>query len=149
MDETVCAPENRIWTLPKTEQAGILEGFPDSLGSEYGFQVLYFKGMSLDSLGQPYPLGTSRYDDYTGDPLFFTDLNAASLFENRYKEFLQWLAYETKPATFKAILTTAQLKKINFQQIYSGNGFHFLVKEIRVNMQVDGLSLAEIDIYTV
>jgi hypothetical protein len=149
MDETLCAPENRIWTLPKTEQAGILEGFPDSLGSEYGFQVLYFKGMSLDSLGQPYPLGTSRYDDYTGDPLFFTDLNAASLFENRYKEFLQWLAYETKPATFKAILTTAQLKKINFQQIYSGNGFHFLVKEIRVNMQVDGLSLAEIDIYTV
>jgi hypothetical protein len=148
-DESLCAPENRIWTLPKTEQAGILEGFPDSLGSEYGLQVLYFKGMSLDSLGQPYPLGTSRYEDYSGDPLFFPDLNANSLFENRYKNFLRWLAYETKPATFKAILTTAQLKQVKFNQIYSGNGFHFLVKEIRVNMQVDGLSLAELDIYTV
>ena len=147
-DETLCAPEHRSWVLPKTEQPGILEGFPDSLGSEYGFQVLYYKGMSLDSLGQPYPLGTSRYDDYTGDPLFFPDLNADSLFQNRYKEFLQWLAYETKPATFKAILTTAQLKQIKFNKIYSGNGFHFLVKELRVNMQIEGLSVAEMDIYT-
>ena len=147
-DETLCAPEHRSWVLPKTEQPGILEGFPDSLGSEYGYQILYYKGMSLDSLGQPYPLGTSRYDDYSGDPLFFPDLNADSLFQNRYKEFLQWLAYETKPATFKAIFTTAQLKQIKFNQIYSWNGFHFLVKELRVNMQIDGLSVAEMDIYS-
>jgi len=148
MDETLCAPENRIWVLPKTEQAGILEGFPDSLGNEYGFQVLYYKGMSLDNQNQPYPLGSSRRADYSGNTPFFPDLNADSLFENRYKEFLQWLAYETKPATFKAVLTTAQLKQINFNQIYSGNGFHFLVKEIRVNLTTDGLSLAEIDIYS-
>jgi hypothetical protein len=148
LDETLCAPEYRIWVLPKTQQAGILEGFPDSLSAEYGFQVLYYKGMSLDNKGQPYPLGTSRLADYSGNPLFFPDLNADSLFENRHKEFLRWLAYETKPATFKAILTTAQLKQIKFNQIYDGNGFHFLVKEIRVNMQVDGLSVAEMEIYT-
>ena len=148
LDETLCAPEYRIWSLPKTQQAGILEGFPDSLSAEYGFQVLYYKGMSLDNTGQPYPLGTSRLADYSGNPLFFPDLNADSLFKNRYKGFLCWLAYETKPATFKAILTTAQLKQIKFNQIYSGNGFHFLVKELRVNMQVDGLSVAEMDIYT-
>jgi hypothetical protein len=104
--------------------------------------------MSLDNNGQPYPLGTSRLADYSGNPLFFPDLNADSLFENRHKEFLRWLAYETKPATFKAILTTAQLKQIKFNQIYDGNGFHFLVKEIRINMQVDGLSVAEMEIYT-
>ncbi len=149
LDETLCAPEYRIWTLPKTQQAGILEGFPDSLGTEYGFQVLYFKGMSLDSNAQPYPLGSSRCSDYSGTHPFFPDLNAGSLFENRYKEFLQWLAYQTKPATFKTILTIAQLKKIRFQQIYAGYGFYFLIKEIRINMLVDGLSLAEIDVYTV
>ena len=148
LDETLYAPEYRIWTIPKTEQAGILEGFPDSFSSEYGLQVLYYKGMSLDNTGQPYPLGTSRLADCSGNPPFFTDLNADSLFENRYKEFLRWLAYETKPVTFKAILTTAQLKQIKFNQIYSGNGFHFLVKELRVNMQIDGLSVAEMDIYT-
>ena len=117
LDETLCAPEYRIWTLPKTEQAGILEGFPDSLSAEYGFQVLYYKGMSLDNKGQSYPLGTSRLADFSGNPPFFLDLNADSLFENRYKGFLRWLAYETKPATFKAILTTAQLKQIKFNQI--------------------------------
>ncbi len=147
-DETPGAPLNRFWTIPKTEQAGILEGFPDSLSAEYGIQVLYYKGMSLDSLGEPYPLGTCRYDDYSGDPLFFPDISASSIFEHRYKEFLRWLAYETKPVTFKVILTAGQLKQIKFGQIYSGNGFRFLVKEIRVNMLQTGLSLAEMDVYT-
>jgi hypothetical protein len=130
------------------EQAGILEGFPDSLGAEYGLQVLYYKGMSTDSLDATYPLGTCRMADYTGDLDFFTDLSAEALFDNRYKGFLRWLAYETKPATLRAILTRAQLKALRFDQIYSGTGFNFLVKEIRVNLSADGLSLAEIDIYT-
>ncbi|MEI8049042.1 MAG: hypothetical protein WCI92_16790 [Bacteroidota bacterium] len=138
----------RLWTIPKTEQAGTIEGFPDSLSAEYGLQVLYYKGMALDSLDQPYPLGSCRYEDYPGDPALFAELNADALFTSHYKEFLQWLAYETKPATFKAILTTGQLKQLKFNQIYSGNGFHFLIKEIRVNLLIDGLSLAELDIYT-
>jgi hypothetical protein len=147
-DDTPGAPANRQWIIPHTLQAGILEGFPDSLSAEYGLQVLYYKGMSNDSLNQPYPLGTSRMADYTGDLDFFPDLSADSLFENRYKGFLRWLAYETKPATLRAILTRAQLKALRFDQIYSGTGFNFLVKEIRVNLSADGLSLAEIDIYT-
>ncbi len=138
----------RLWTIPKTEQVGTIEGFPDSLRAEYGLQVLYYKGMALDSLDQPYPLGSCRYEDYPGDPSFFAELNADALFTSQYKEFLQWLAYETKPATFKAILTPAQLKQLKFNQIYSGNGFYFLIKEIRVNLLLDGLSLAELDIYT-
>ncbi len=148
LDESLCAPFARLWKIPRTEQAGTLEGFPDSFGSESGLQVLYYKGMSLDSLGKPYPLGTCRYDDYSGDPLFFPDINADSLFTNRYKEFLRWLAYDAKPVTFKAILTSGELKRIKFDQIYSGNGFMFLIKEIRINMQCDGLSMAEIDVYT-
>ncbi|MEI6060500.1 MAG: hypothetical protein WCR72_07305 [Bacteroidota bacterium] len=147
-DETPGAPLNRFWNLPRTEQAGILEGFPDSFSSEYGTQVLFYKGISLDSQGDPYPLGTCRYNDYSGDPLFFPDLNAESLFTNRWKEFLSWIAYEAKPVTFKVIMTSGQLRQIKFQQIYYGNGFNFLVKEIRVNMLVDGLSIAEMDIYT-
>jgi hypothetical protein len=138
----------RLWTIPKTEQAGTIEGFPDSLSAEYGLQVLYFKGMTLDSLDQPYPLGSCRYEDYPGDASFFAELNADALFTSQYKEFLQWLAYETKPATFKAILTAGQLKQLKFNQIYSGNGFHFLIKEVRVNLLMDVLSMAELDIYS-
>jgi hypothetical protein len=104
--------------------------------------------MALDNLDQPYPLGSCRYEDYPGDPSFFAELNADALFISQYNGFLQWLAYETKPATFKAILTTAQLKQLSFNQIYSGNGFYFLIKEIRVNLLMDGLSIAELDIYT-
>jgi len=62
---------------------------------------------------------------------------------------MQWLAYETKPVTIKAELTRAQLQQLKFDQIYSGTGFNFLIKEIRVNFGVEGLSIAEIDIYTV
>jgi hypothetical protein len=147
-DETLSAPENRTWTIPQTEQAGILEGFPDSLGAEYGLQVLYYKGMVNDSLAQPYPLGSCRMSDYASNPDGSPDISADGIFNARYKAFLQWLAYETKPVTIKSIMTRAQLRKIRYDQIYSGTGFNFLVKEIRVNMGVDGLSQAEMDIYT-
>ena len=55
-----------------------LKGFQEGFAAESGFQVLYYKGMSLDSLGQPYPLGTCRHDDYSGNPLLFPDINAES-----------------------------------------------------------------------
>jgi hypothetical protein len=148
IDDSLSAPFARLLKLPRTEQAGTLEGFPDSFGSEAGLQVLYYKGMSLDSLGQQYPFASCRYDDYPGNLPFFPDFNAESLFNHRYKEFLKWLAYDTKPVTFKAILTAGQMKRIKFDQIYSGNGFMFLIKEIRVNMEIDGLSMAEMDVYT-
>jgi hypothetical protein len=148
LDESPCAPFARLWRIPRTEQPGTFEGFQDGFAAESGFQILYYKGMSLDSLGQPYPLGTCRHDDYSGNQLLFTDINVESLFTNRYKGFLRWLAYDTKPVTFKAILTAGQLKKLKFDQIYSGNGFMFLIKEIRINILFDGLSVAEMDVYT-
>lgn len=148
LDEVTGAPESRLWTIPRTDQAGILEGFPDSLSAEYGTQVLYYKGLSLDSTAEPYPLGTPRYDDYTGDPLFFPDLSATALFDTQYKAWLQWLAYTAKPVTYKCILTRAQLRQIRWGQIYSGNGFNFLVKEVNINLLVDGLSMGEVEVYT-
>ncbi|MBK7214090.1 MAG: hypothetical protein IPH88_12480 [Bacteroidales bacterium] len=148
LDESPCAPFARLWRIPRTEQPGTFEGFQDGFAAESGFQILYYKGMSLDSLGQPYPLGTCRHDDYSGNPLLFTDINAESLFAIRYKGFLQWLAYDSKPVTFKVILTAGQLRKLKFDQIYSGNGFMFLIKEIRINILCDGLSVAEMDVYT-
>jgi len=148
-DQTLGAPDNRIWTVPRCDQAGILEGFPDSLGAEYGLQVLYYKGMGTDSLGASYPLGSSRYSDYPGTPDTFPDLSASSLFDTRYKNWLQWLAYSAKPATLKVILTAGELARIKSHQIYSAYGYNFMVKEIRINLMVDGLSLAEMDIYTV
>ena len=149
MDETLGAPANRIWIIPRCDQAGTLEGFPDSLGAEYGLQVLYYKGMVIDSLGDSYPLGSSRYSDYPGIPDEFPDLNASSLFESRYKSWLQWIAYQAKPVTIKALLTAGELSQIKYDQIYSSYGYNFLVKEIRISLQNDGLSVAEVDVYTV
>ncbi len=146
-NQIIGPPYPRSWTLPRTEQPGILEGFPESLNGEYGLQILFYKGMSTDSLGQTYPLGSSRLADYSPPASGGTDLNAESIFNSRYKEFLRWLAYDAKPATYKAIITPAQLKQINFARIYQGNGFSFLIKEIRVNMLQDGLSMAEVDVY--
>lgn len=147
-DETLGAPVNRTWLIPKTEQSGILEGFPDSLGSEYGLQVLYYKGMVNDSLSQPYPLGSSRLANYASNPDLSPDLSADGIYNERYKGFMKWLAYDAKPATYKTILTRSQLKSIKYGQVYAGDGFNFLLKELRINLQADGLSVAEVDIYT-
>jgi len=148
-DGVLGAPNTRLWTIPRCDQPGTLEGFPDSLGAEYGLQVLYYKGMGTDSLGASYPLGSSRYSDYPGTPDAFPDLSASSLFDTRYKNWMQWLAYSAKPATLKVILTAGELARIKAHQIYSAYGYNFMVKEIRINLMVDGLSLAEMDIYTV
>lgn len=145
-DETLGCPENRYWILPKTEQAGILEGFPDSLATECGFQVLYYKGMVHDSLGEDYPLGSSRRADFS-EIETYPDLSARSIFENRYMYFLRWLAYETKLVTFKAILSPSQLNSLSFSQLYAASDTFFLLKEIRINLELDGFSLAEIDMY--
>jgi hypothetical protein len=149
LDESLMAPSGRLMYLPITEQAGTLEGFPDSFTAECGNQVLYYKGMVNDSLGNPYPLGSSRRQDY-GDPNGpeYPDLNAESIFENQYKEFLRWLAYDAKLLTFQAILTPGQLQQLKFDRIYSSNGFMFLVKEIRLNLEATGLSIAELDVYS-
>jgi len=149
LDEVLGAPNNRIWTVPRCDQAGTLEGFPDSLVAESGLQVLYYKGMGTDSLGADYPLGSSRYSDYPGSPDAFPDLSASALFDTRYKNWLQWLAYQAKPVTIKAIITLGELSRIKPDQIYSGYGYHFMVKEMRVNLQSDGLSVVEVDVYTV
>ncbi len=146
-DEIPGAPDNKWWTIPITEQPGILEGFPDSLGAEYGLQVLYYKGMVNDSLDEPYPLGSSRCADYTG--LTFPDLSATGLVDNRYRNWLEWLAYNAKPVTYKAIMNRAQLKQLQFAQVYSGNNVNFLVKEVRANLKMDGPGMVEVDVYTV
>jgi hypothetical protein len=142
------APENRFWWLPRTEQAGILEGYPDSLGSEYGIQVLKYAGMVNDSRGNPYPLGSCRYAEYgTGNPDDHISYNSDSIFELRYREFLRWLCYKTKFATVKVILTTKDLQNINFGKIYRIGGTSFLIKEIKVNLEMESLSMAQMEIY--
>lgn len=144
-DEVIGAPTDRYWTIPVTKQAGILEGFPDSLSGDYGFQILIYRGMVFDSNDELYPLGTSRTADYAND--LFPDLNARDLFNAQYKNFMEWIAYSTKPVKCRAILTAAQLKKLDFAKIYRYEGYSFLIKEVRVNLLYDRLSLAEMDIY--
>lgn len=146
LDEVLGAPTERYWTIPITKQPGILEGFPESLGSEYGLQMLMYRGKIMDSNNDLYPLGTTRTTEYAND--FFPDINARELFNSQLKNFMSWIAYSAKPVKVKAILTEAQLKSIDFSKIYRYDGFSFMIKELRVNLLHDHLSLAEIDIYT-
>lgn len=147
LDETPGAPADRLWIIPQTEQPGILEGFPDSLGAEYGIQMLFYKGMSLDSNNETYPLGTTRLEDYSGNA-YFTNFNARNVFNLQYKEFLQWLAYDAKPVTVRAVMDSKALAALKYEKIYRYKGISFLIKEIRVNLLHDSLSIAELDIYT-
>lgn len=146
-DETLLAPANRFWNIPVTSQAGTMEGFPESLSAVPGYQVLRYMGLHDDSLGNSYPLGTSWMVNYDGTALTGIDFNAEALFNSLYKDFLQWIAYSTKPVKCKAILTAAQLKKLDFAKIYRYEGYSFLIKEVRVNLLYDRLSVAEMDIY--
>jgi len=47
------------------------------------------------------------------------------------------------------ILSPKALREINFGRIYRAAGFSFLIKEIRVNILQDHLSIAEMDVYTI
>ena len=144
-DATPGAASSRWWSIPITKQAGILEGFPESLSAEYGTQILFYKGIQKDSLNADYPQGSSAFESKEAST---QNANAKNIFTYRYKDFLQWLAYETKPATIQAILTQGQLQQLKLDRIYKGNGFNFLIKEVRVNLLFDSLSVAELDVYT-
>ena len=146
-DETLGAPGDRLWNIPVTWQSGTLEGFPESLTSEYGLQVLYYKGMANDSLGETYPLGTSWMKDYDGNTLEGTDLNAREIFNAIYKSFLQWIAYTTKPVKLQAILSASDLKALDITEIQRTDKFSFLIKELRTNIQIEGISKVEMDVY--
>lgn len=146
-DENLGAPADRYWNIPVTWQPGILEGFPESLSAEYGIQVLRYMGLQADSLGDNYPMGSSWMKNYDGDTLTGIDLNAESIFNNRFKEFLQWLAYDAKPVKLRALLTPAQLKGLNITKIQRYHNYSFLIKELKVNLLYDHLSIAELDVY--
>jgi hypothetical protein len=104
--------------------------------------------MVNDSQGHPYPLGSCRYAEYgTENPVDHLDIHADSIFKLRYKGFLQWLCYKTKLVTVKVILTSKDLQNINFGKIYRLGGVSFLIKEIKVNLELENLSVAQMDIY--
>jgi hypothetical protein len=104
--------------------------------------------MVNDSQGHPYPLASCRYAEYgKGNPDDHLDFNADSIFTLRYKGFLQWLCYKTKLVTIKVILTSKDLQNINFAKIYRLGSITFLIKEIKVNLELENLSLAQMEIY--
>lgn len=144
IDSTVAAPENRTWDIPVTSQSGTFEGFPEELSGEYALQAIYFKGIEQDFSGNNYPFATAVNDESETDP----SINARSIFEKRYSSFARWLAYETKLISFEAKLTHSQLASIQMDQVYQGNGFHFLIKEINASVGINGVEKATIKAYT-
>ncbi len=152
MDNTVVSAVERGWLIPVTSQPGIMEGVPNT-DNEFSKQILFYRGMQLDGQGNLYPLGTPGNKNFNNDIFGFSvALCAAGDSANMYlahKTFMNWLAYDAKPVTYKAIFTRGQLAATKLHEPYiDTHGVVFLIKEIRINLMTDGLSIAEMDIYT-
>jgi len=151
LDETLSAPAGgRTWKIPVTKQAGILEGFPIGHDTEWGFQFLIYCGLKGDSNDEIYPYATSEVYDYIGIDQLVHDMDARGIYDNHWKVWLEWLAYEAKPVKFYARLTPAQLRSLNIHKPQRlPDGSTVMIKELSVNLKIDGLSVAEIEAYTV
>ena len=151
LDEVVGAPANRSWLLPVTWQPGNFEGFPD-MSAEYGLQILLYKGMQADSTASLYPLATSGQVNYSGtifdNPNLCLDGLQPNLFTTELQNWLNWFVFQTKPVKFKALLTPAQLAKIQSSTKFRVLGNNYLIKETRVNLIDDHLTEAEFEAYS-
>ena len=151
LDETVGAPANRTWIIPVSWQAGNFEGFPD-MSAEYGMQLLFFKGLQMDSNYEEYPLAITGKKNVVGSTFLNPNLCVDGLQPNTFTEelqaWLEWLVFSTKPVKLKAVMTPSQLRSINYATKYRILGNTYLIKEIRVNIVNDHLSEAEIEAYT-
>jgi len=153
LDETPGAPTFRKWLIPATWQPGIFEGFPESFSSEYGNQMTFYMGMQNDSHGNPYPTASPAkevYDDSVPSVISLCVANSSGtdVYTKYYKSWMEWLAYHAKPVTYYAVLSPAQLYALKLDQTYFFNNTGCLIKEIRVNILTDSLSICEIDVYT-
>lgn len=147
-DDTPGADANRWWIIPIMETPGIFEGFPDSYNNESGLQVAYFGGMRTDSNGNDYPVASSNHLNL-GVGVDKQDINAKSIYENRYKGYVDWIVNHAKPVKIYAVMTSLQAHNLNLSKIQITPDFNFIIKEARFNILSDGLSVAELDIYTV
>lgn len=147
-DDTPGAAANRWWIIPEINTPGIFEGFPDSYNNESGLQVAYYGGMRTDSNNEEYPIASCNHLNL-GVGVTKQDINAKSIYENRYKGFVDWIVNHSKPVKMYAILTPLQVHNLNISKIQLTPLFNFIIKEAKFNILNDGLSVAELDIYTV
>ena len=153
LDETPGVNRFRKWLVPSTWTPGIFEGFPETLSSEYGLQMTFYMGMQSDSLGALYPCASPSKEVYNDSissavSLCVTNTLGTDIYTLYYKKWMEWLAYGAKPITYNAILTSYQLHALKLHKPYFINGTACLIKEIRVNILIDGLSQCEIDTYS-
>jgi hypothetical protein len=149
LDNTLGAHTLKYWKIPVTEQAGVLEGYPISSENTWGFQVLIYVGKRMDSNDELYPFGTSEVNSYDIADLVH-NLSGTDIYAYHWQAWLEWIAYSSKPVKFYARLTQAQLRALNIHKPQRlADGSTIMIKELNVNLQADGLSVAEIQAYTV
>lgn len=162
MDNNICRPSGRHWLIPVTYQPGTFDGLPDYFRTEFTNSLLFFHGLRADSQLNLYPLGTHDRYDYAGNPIVYEsvipgegythDLSLRwdgphGLYEKRYKGWIEMMLRSRGFWKFKAALTPWELSKIDMFTWYQGNGFKFLIKELRFSILKDKLTVAELEVF--
>jgi hypothetical protein len=160
-DNQLGATLNREWIIPVTHQPGNFDGLPDYFKAQFTNSLLYYHGLRADSQLNLYPLGSHDRYDYAGNPIVYEAVAPAEgytqdltlrwdgehgLYEKRYKGWINLLMRSRGFWKFRANFSPLQLAQIDFFAWYQGQGFKFLVKEVRFNILSDKISTAEVEV---
>lgn len=152
LDHQLGAPLYRKWLIPRTDNAGGFESMPPQFTEDFSRYLIFYRGMRNDSVGNPYPLASADVYDYFWSKIPGADLALRwdgdyGLWEKKHKAFVTWMINQPGKFTVKAYLTPLQLSKLDFFVWQRILGHDFLISEIRFNITVDDVSIAEMDIY--
>lgn len=160
-DNQLGATLNREWIIPVTHQPGNFDGLPDYFKAQFTNSLLYYHGLRADSQLNLYPLGSHDRYDYAGNPIVYEAVAPAEgytqdltlrwdgehgLYEKRYKGWINLMMRSRGFWKFRANFSPLQLAQIDFFAWYHGQGFKFLVKEVRFNILSDKISTAEVEV---
>lgn len=159
-DNQLGAPD-REWIIPVTHQPGNFDGLPDYFKAQFTNSLLFYHGLRADSQLNLYPLGSHDRYDYAGNPIVYEAVAPAEgytqdltlrwdgehgLYEKRYKGWINLMMRSRGFWKFRANFSPLQLAQIDFFDWYQGQGFKFLVKEVRFNILSDKISTAEVEV---
>lgn len=161
LDHNINRPEGRNWLIPVTHQPGNFDGLPDYFKADFTKSLLFYHGLRADSQLNLYPLGTCDRYDYAGNPIVYEAVAPSEgytqdltlrwdgehgLYEKRYKGWINLLLRSRGFWKFRASFSPLQLSQIDFFDWYQGQGFKFLVKEVRFNILSNKISTAEVEV---
>ena len=152
-DAQLSGNDERLWTIPYTEEPGAFESIPPQFAGKYSKYLLFYRGLQKGHPGNfLYPMGSHDVYDHFSNKITGADLSLRwdgeyGLWEKRHKAWVEWAINQPGKFTTKAYLTPLQLSKLDFFKWYRINSHDFLIAEIRFNITETDVSQVEIDLY--